>query len=127
MNPGPHGSLLTAALVSYLWQLPSGTIERETRWATWPLRHPWSPYSTAVAPGVTENWAVSVVALATLILLTVIPEPAFTCVAPLKFVFRPTIVAVTICPGDALAGLIHTRTGVLGSCRPWLNRRACRD
>jgi hypothetical protein len=47
----------------------------------------------SAAPGATVNCAVSVVPFATLILLTVILTPAFTCITPvLKLVFKPLIV-----------------------------------
>ena len=90
-------------------------MERETRLARWLLRRLWLPYSNAAPewrPGATAKWAVSVVPFDTLMLLMVIPEPAFTCVAPLKVVFCPTIVTNAAFPVDELAGDAQATTGM---------------
>jgi hypothetical protein len=64
----------------------------------------------------TANCAVSAVPLATLMLLTVIPAPALTCVMPFaKLVDCPRIVSVTICPGEAVANDVQATIGVLAS------------
>ena len=64
-------------------------------------------------PAVTVNCAVSIVALTTFTLVTVIPAPPLTCDELLKFVFCPTIVTVSVWPAAALDGDAHTTIGRL--------------